>query len=338
MIWALSCFMLVASCEDDDEVREPECQFSTENIFCNLNLDEIISLEISTNTIFRSTEKIEIEPYSYSSDGRVFNVSGDDHLISVSNHSSVRSGNINCCDAASLFDHLNNTPLFRWKIIDNPIIAVAIFKNIIKASSNNTIGNPEDIVWLWHSGLSKAKIINGEFMEIAFANGGGFQDGKVVGLPKLQDNHVYFWAIWGWDEMGIEVTRSSCQIPFLVNSIPDTVTLTKPRSIVGEWKLKKAIRIISQPLDVTDSFFIRKLSLSIDEIITAEDCFSSLSLEIKDSNDIYTFGTWNNLRNTVILSDSLRISQIRVTCNQFSGIIENSANGELYAIEFEDDS
>lgn len=89
----------------------------------------------------------------------------------------------------------------------------AIFRKPIESTSDGLkkILNPEDIVWLWYSGLgSNNENVSRNDGELARLD----DSGNIIPLPSFTFNpdSLYYLGLWGWDDAGEKIIYSSKQI------------------------------------------------------------------------------------------------------------------------------
>jgi len=78
------------------------------------------------------------------------------------------------------------------------------------------ISNTDSLYWIWHSGLG-----TGGSGFVQFSDGVSLVGGDISNPtpPKLlEKGRSYFWAVWGWDENGKEITASSSLSYFIVSN------------------------------------------------------------------------------------------------------------------------
>ena len=110
-------------------------------------------------------------------------------------------------------DTTTTTPEFSWRSTGQKFVYLAVFTSNIEVR-NKQIINREDNVWSWHSGLGTGREGN-----VKFEHGRDMVDGKMLesGPPTpLVPGETYVWAVWAWDDQGIEITYSSQEIRFTV--------------------------------------------------------------------------------------------------------------------------
>jgi hypothetical protein len=113
-------------------------------------------------------------------------------------------------------DTVPPTPTLSWEKVESEIICAAIFKNSINADNNSIKNDVSDIVWIWHSGLSK-----GENGLVQFEQGikeiDADEHDSLSKPEPLIKSEVYYWAVWAWDKSGINILFSSRELKFVVN-------------------------------------------------------------------------------------------------------------------------
>ncbi len=108
-------------------------------------------------------------------------------------------------------------PIFEWFATGKRLVAGAVFRSNISVSQG-TISNPGAAVWIWHSGLT-----SGREGFVRWSQGVTVQDSvlePVEPVDSLEIGRSYVWAVWAWDDQGLEVTHSSPEIFFNVDTIP----------------------------------------------------------------------------------------------------------------------
>jgi hypothetical protein len=92
-----------------------------------------------------------------------------------------------------------SSPSFSWPSTNEKHVVAAIFDRRISVRSN-LITNPDNIVWLWHSGLGQGRDGN-----VLYRHGTAGQGGS---LPDPLPAGTYYWAVWALDEQGLPVASS----------------------------------------------------------------------------------------------------------------------------------
>ena len=158
--------------------------------------DDIIFNE---DLVFNCSYEIKIPPFRYMS------IQGDS--VFVRGDLSFNSDTI---------DTVPPTPILSWEKVESDIICTAIFKNSIKADNHSIKNDASDIVWIWHSGLAEGKngLVQFEhgIKEIDPDN----PDSSIEPDPLVQ-GEIYYWAVWAWDNAGIEIRFSSRELRFIVD-------------------------------------------------------------------------------------------------------------------------
>lgn len=91
-------------------------------------------------------------------------------------------------------------PDFSWPATNEKHVVCAVFRRRINVRRNE-ITNPDDIVWLWHSGLAKGRDGN-----VLYAHGLANERGGAP--PARLPAGTYFWAVWALDEQGLPVAAT----------------------------------------------------------------------------------------------------------------------------------
>ncbi|MFY7908960.1 MAG: hypothetical protein ACOVO2_05390 [Emticicia sp.] len=102
---------------------------------------------------------------------------------------------------------------FSWKVTNHKYVMAAIFKDIIQIKENK-ISNKEAIVWSWNStekDIGQVKYSDGKITTLDKDGLFAYSDVK-EGLKAGN----YVWAVWAWDNNGINIIASSREFPFIV--------------------------------------------------------------------------------------------------------------------------
>ena len=91
-------------------------------------------------------------------------------------------------------------PNFSWPATNEKHVVCALFARRINVRQSE-ITNPEDIVWIWHTGLGTGRDGN-VLYEHGLSNTRG--DAPLDRLPS----GTYFWAVWALDEQGLPVAAT----------------------------------------------------------------------------------------------------------------------------------
>lgn len=97
------------------------------------------------------------------------------------------------------------TPGLAWRSNGEDLEFAAIFLKLPRQSGGK-IKNKADVVWAWHSKLGPGG--NGS---AAFEDGVAVRDGELTDMvpQPLLPGRAYYWAVWAWDDNGIDITSSS---------------------------------------------------------------------------------------------------------------------------------
>lgn len=148
--------------------------------------------------VFQNSYEIEVPPYWYYTD------SGDS--VFVRGDQSYNSGTI---------DTLTSTPVLAWDSVESKLLCAAIFKESIKIENYNITNDTSEIVWIWHSGLPEG--VNGL---VEFDQGIGkmnlSESEQLIKPDSLEQGHIYFWCVWGWNASGTKINFSSRELRFIV--------------------------------------------------------------------------------------------------------------------------
>ena len=102
---------------------------------------------------------------------------------------------------------------FTWDSIGETHVFLGIFTKSIDVS-NNTIVNINDNIWAWHTGLG-----TGRDGDVFFNDGYDVLEGTIdtSHLPTpLTSGESYYWAVWAWNEKGLDIKYSSEENYFTV--------------------------------------------------------------------------------------------------------------------------
>jgi len=91
-------------------------------------------------------------------------------------------------------------PDFSWPATTQKHVACAVFQKRISVRQN-LISNPQDVVWLWHSGLGRGRDGN-----VLYEHGVGNAD--LAPRPASLSPGTYYWAVWALDEEGLPVAAT----------------------------------------------------------------------------------------------------------------------------------
>jgi hypothetical protein len=153
---------------------------------------------LNEELIFRNSYEIKIPPFKYAL------LQGD--TIYVRGDLSFNS---------DIIDTVPSTPVLSWEPVESEIVCAAIFKESIQSDNHLITNDTSDIVWIWHSGLSAGK--NGL---VKFEQGVSEIDPvkpeSDLRAEPLNQGQIYYWAVWAWDNSGIEINFSSRELKFVV--------------------------------------------------------------------------------------------------------------------------
>lgn len=99
----------------------------------------------------------------------------------------------------------DNQPKFVWSHPDRNIELLALFNKPIKQVAD-TISNPQDMIWAWHTGLKTGTAGSIRYVDGIPVINGKLSAGEVI---PLEPGRTYYWAVWAWDNEGIRITDSS---------------------------------------------------------------------------------------------------------------------------------
>jgi len=149
--------------------------------------------------VFNYSYEIKIPPFMY---------------ISIQGDSVFVRGDLSF--DSDIIDTVTPKPTLSWEKVESEIICAAIFKNSIDADNNSIKNDASDIVWIWHSGLAE-----GENGLVKFEHGIKEIDPDNLDSTSepepLVQGKIYYWAVWAWDNSGIEIRFSSRELRFIVD-------------------------------------------------------------------------------------------------------------------------
>jgi hypothetical protein len=95
------------------------------------------------------------------------------------------------------------TPTFSWPATNYKHVVCAVFRSPIEVRQNE-ITNIDQIVWLWHSGLTRGREGN-----VTYSSGTVSLDETDTGPPAGPlASGTYYWAVWALDDGGTPVLSS----------------------------------------------------------------------------------------------------------------------------------
>ncbi len=107
----------------------------------------------------------------------------------------------------------SNEPHFTWTSTGAAYVFLGIFVKPAKWQ-NNSFTNTEDIIWIWHSGMT-----SGMDGDVRFYDGRNILSGDILQTSSptpLQRGRTYYWVVWTWDQQGIKIIKSSQESYFTV--------------------------------------------------------------------------------------------------------------------------
>lgn len=107
-------------------------------------------------------------------------------------------------------------PVFTWKVTGERLVYVGVFEDNVTVTDGR-ITNTSSNIWAWHSGLGTGREGNVLFQQGVDVRDGILQVGRAP--TPLQEGRTYVWAVWAWDEEGVQVIKSSQEIFFGVESV-----------------------------------------------------------------------------------------------------------------------
>lgn len=168
-------------------------------LICFYGCDENGETVFNEDLIFKNSYEITVPPFSYSL------IPGDSVYV---------RGDLSF--DSEIIDTVPSTPVLAWDSTNSNIICAAIFKDKILVENNSIINDTSDIVWIWHSGLSKGS--NGL---VRFEDGirkmNITQDDTLQNPDTLIKGQIYYWGVWAWNNSGIKINFSSRELRFIVD-------------------------------------------------------------------------------------------------------------------------
>jgi hypothetical protein len=93
-----------------------------------------------------------------------------------------------------------STPSFSWPAVNVRHVVCAVFAAHLSVTGD-LIANPQDLRWVWHTGLGRGRDGN-----ILYEDGAGDADGRTTAAPLPAG--TYYWAVWAFDDAGVPVASS----------------------------------------------------------------------------------------------------------------------------------
>ena len=88
----------------------------------------------------------------------------------------------------------SSTPSFAWRAMGSKYMVITVFNQKIDLI-NDTIANPTDAVWTWHSGIGRGREGN-----VSFSDGADVQNDVILDEVTPLASGDYFIALWGYDD------------------------------------------------------------------------------------------------------------------------------------------
>ena len=108
-----------------------------------------------------------------------------------------------------------NEPNFVWSDSSAKITMVAVWEQPPTVTLDG-VADTGILYWIWHSGLGTGGSGFAQFNDGVLLVDGDFNNTQPPVL--LEKGRSYYWAVWGWDENGKEITASSSVGYFIVSN------------------------------------------------------------------------------------------------------------------------
>ena len=254
-----------------------------------------------------NTSKINVPQFSYVENFSTFTFIGDSTVFKLPG-SEMPS---NCCEAILYLSKLSPTPGFSWFDTGDSIVACAIFKGRVSVEDSKRL-NAVNAVWMWNSGLQTGNHSGGKVF-VQYSDGRPVVNGIIQQNSDpvpLELNQTYTWLVWTWDNQGINIVKSSFEIPFMVGrGVLPVVSLSDTSTIIGSWVLSEAM--LSNGTDITSSYSIRKILFH-----------STASVELIKSDSSKVFTQMLQINNgNIILNSGVLLNDVMINCQAFSAYI-----------------
>ncbi|MBK9733262.1 MAG: hypothetical protein IPO83_18575 [Chitinophagaceae bacterium] len=117
------------------------------------------------------------------------------------------------CPPEKFYEDFSQLFEIQWKDPKVKYQAVGVFTHPIAGSfaNGNSIGNSEDMVWTWHTGMKQ----DGKVGTVRFGDGRSVHNGVIDydSAPELLEfNKLYYLGIWAWDDGGTNLEFTSNEI------------------------------------------------------------------------------------------------------------------------------
>lgn len=306
------CFLLCVLCFScKDQIDPTFCKGASSKFIDTIDRDFLSNHIVSVSSIFNNN-LIKVTPYSYF-DKSSYHFKGD--TINYQLNELKQFSEKNQCEILNSLSVLSSQPRLEWINSGDKLVAAAIFKKRIKLNQQlNKIQNVEDIVWAWHSGLNTGGVTNNKFI-VEFEDGRRVVDGKIMNeaADALENNNVYVWAVWAWNDEGTKIIKSSMEIPFIVEGY---ISLMNSEDLIGKWSLIEAIDVINNK-EITDELSEFR-TLNVEGICSSNSLNNSVML-----NKSQLLIDRRNME--IKLSADYVLSNIRFKCNFFTGILKSDS-------------
>jgi len=292
--------LLTASCKKHEQ---PAPSGGNQEICASFTISSV-SGKYLLAPIIPNTTRITVPQFSYVENFSTFTFIGDSTVIKLPGTEMPS----NCCEAILYLSKLSPTPGFSWFDTGDSIVACAIFKGRVTVEESERL-NPASAVWMWNSGLQTGNHSGGKVF-VQYSDGRPVLNGVIQENSDpvpLELNQTYTWMVWAWDNQGLNIVKSSFEIPFMVGrGVLPVVSLSDTSSIIGSWELSEAM--LSDGTDITNTYEIRKILF-----------YSTSSVELvkSDSSKIFTQMLQINNGNMILNSGEI-LNAVMINCQAFS--------------------
>jgi hypothetical protein len=146
--------------------------------------------------LFPDSERIIISPYNFTVENVEYRCEGDTLYFTGQK------------------DTFPDAPVFKWDSLGFTYLTLAIF-NEYPDVSNSQINNSDAVVWQWHSGMDL-----GKEGDVELSDGKNVKNGEIMYNEETLEflpSGDYYWAVWGWNNSGVNIIYSSRIMRFIVN-------------------------------------------------------------------------------------------------------------------------
>lgn len=223
----------------------------------------------------------------------------------------------------NMIDRNSVSPTLRWQATEGSLVVAAIFRKKLQQSPDGKkISNDGDAVWGWHSGLPNGGLSGGVY-EVRFEDGRAIVNHTISNSKPaelLKTNTIYYWAVWMWDDQGVNIIKTSRQIPFLTVTDDNTSFYAKePFQLKGSWHLTEALDNLGN--DATQDYSLKNFE------IKAEACESEGTIAINQTDHQLVFGPdeirFLDYRGQILYSD----------CNHLIGELQQGG-AKVYTVTY----